>query len=357
MLTAANVFQASTVILLSLFLPLTALSYYAFRRYRRTSEINRVLELLNVDPTYRRVHRDIRPGTHYLVAVIYASALAQIGLVLLFYAEDVGLLEFPKIDIGGHQYPRDGSRMVFAMAFFGGYLWGLQYIFRRYALNDLMPVVYYGLCLRMLLAATLALVIYNAYGAYGALTGTETKQSGIDATIWPALAFLMGMFPQRGLRWLTDKAPIFSSQLDPSVKPAPLEMIQGMSLHHRFRLEEIGIDNCYDLANYDFVPLILRTPYGARELIDWILQAKLCVYFGEGVKELRHHGIRTILDLQSLTPESLDTLVAETSLTRDALERARESVLNNAPIERMCAAGALLGTYWDPDHPGEPAER
>jgi hypothetical protein len=54
----------------------------------------------------------------------------------------------------------------------------------------------------------------------------------IDATIWPALAFLMGMFPPHGLGWRSDKAPIFSSQLDPTVKPAPLEMIQGMSLHH-----------------------------------------------------------------------------------------------------------------------------
>ena len=38
---------------------------------------------------------------------------------------------------------------------------------------------------------------------------------------------------------------------------------------------------------YLFVPLTLKTPYSTRQLIDCILQAKACVYFGEDVKDLR----------------------------------------------------------------------
>lgn len=339
-LSADTLFHAATVILLSLFLPVTAATYYKFRHYRRAKEIERVLNILKVDKDYRHVHQEVSPGVHYLVAVIYASALAIIGLILMFYADGVGLEEFPSLKLGEQEYPRPGSRMVFAMAFIGGYLWGLQHVFRRYALNDLVPVVYYSLSLRMLVAATLALVIFNAYGA---LVGTDAN-TATGITVWPAIAFLIGMFPRRGLRWLTDKTPIFSADVDPSVKPAPLEMIQGMSLHDRLRLEEVGIDNCYDLANYDFVPLILKTPYGARELIDWILQAKLCTYVGEGVKDLRHHGIRTIVDLEQL--KDMETLIAESAVTRDALERARDSVVGNVEIRRMQEAGALLGTYW-----------
>jgi hypothetical protein len=126
------------------------------------------------------------------------------------------------------------------------------------------------------------------------------------ANIWPALAFLMGTFPERGMRYLSDKIPFLSQGGDPTVRPAPLEMIEGIESRDILRLQEIGIDNCYDLATADFVPLMLKTPYSARQLIDWILQAKLCVYVGAGVKELRRLGIRTLFDLELLTPEEID---------------------------------------------------
>lgn len=134
------------------------------------------------------------------------------------------------------------------------------------------------------------------------------------------------MFPQRGLRWLTDRLPIFSAKTNPSVRESPLEMIEGITIHDKLRLEELGIDTCYDLADADFVPLMINTPYGARELVDWILQAKLCVYFGEAVRDLRQHCIRTVVDLKSLKPEDIQALAEETTATKSALERAKESV-------------------------------
>jgi predicted RecB family nuclease len=59
-----------------------------------------------------------------------------------------------------------------------------------------------------------------------------------------------------------------------AVPRAPLGMVEGIENHDRLRLEELGIDTCYDLATADFVPLVLRMPYSALQLIDWILQAK-----------------------------------------------------------------------------------
>src|SRR5919108_421965 len=50
--------SASKVIVLTvlyLFLPLTALTYYVFRRRRRAYEVERVLAILHIDPAYRRV--------------------------------------------------------------------------------------------------------------------------------------------------------------------------------------------------------------------------------------------------------------------------------------------------------------
>jgi hypothetical protein len=145
------------------------------------------------------------------------------------------------------------------------------------------------------------------------------------------------------MRWLSDKIPMLSQSTDAAVRLAPLEMIEGIDV---LRLEELGIDNCYDLAHADFVPVLLKTPYSPRQLVDWILQAKLCVYFGEDVKELRRLGIRTILDLDALSAEEIEALPDDTSATADVLARARDSVKNNPELLRLREVGQVLGMYW-----------
>jgi len=327
--------------------PLTALTYYFSRRRRRIIEVDRVLSLLNVDPAYRQAYEPDKLSS-YAWAVVYLSAVSVIGLTLLLFSHEAGLTngEFPVVPVGEAEFPQKGSRIVFAMAFFGAYFSGLQHIFRRYSSNDLTPAVYYGASLRMLLAGMTALIIYNGYTALSG-GGDSDSAGGITATIWPALAFLIGIFPQRGMRWLTDRAPVLSAPGDPSVRPMPLEMIEGMEGHDTLRMEELGIDSCYDLATVDFVPLLLKTPYSARQLIDWILQAKLCVHFGDTVKDLRRIGIRTLVDLETLTPPEIESLPAETSVTATVLVRARESV-KSPEIERLRDIGLRLGMFATP---------
>jgi predicted RecB family nuclease len=124
-------------------------------------------------------------------------------------------------------------------------------------------------------------------------------------------------------------------------------MVEGIEGHDSLRLEELGIDTCYDLATADFVPLVLKSPYSARQLIDWILQAKLCVYFGDAVKNLRQQGFRTVIDLQNLTQQEIEALAAETALTKSALEHAQQSVKHeSAELERLREAGRALSTFW-----------
>jgi len=351
--------SASKVIVLMvlyLFLPLTALTYYVFRRRRRAYEVERIFTILCIDPAYRRVYDDENAGRYYLWAVVYASVVASLGLMLLFLGPELGMDEFPRVPFGAKTatateilgFPQRGSRLVVGMAFLGASLWGLQYVLRRYLLNDLRPSVYYGVSLRLILAASTALVLYNAYAA---LAGVDTSGSAsggaITANIWPALAFLIGTFPQRGLRWLTDRLPLLAPETE-AVRRAPLEMVEGIEIHDSLRLEELGIDTCYDLATADFVPLMLKTPYSARQLIDWILQAKLCVYFGDAVKHLRQQGFKTVIDLAQLTQQEIGALAAETALTQSALQHAQQSATHEAAeLERLREAGRALGTFWE----------
>jgi hypothetical protein len=341
-------FKLVVFIVLYSFVPVTALTYYFSRRKRRVIEVDRVLTLLEVDPAYRKAYEPDNLNT-YFSAVLYLSLVAVVGLTLLFFSSQIGLVdgEFPSARLGEVDFPQKGSRIVLAMAFLGVYLSSLQHIFRRYAATDLTPTLYYGSSVRMIFAAMVALVIYNAYTA---LAGGGDSDQGITATIWPALAFVIGVFPQQGLRWLTDRVQILSPARDTSVRPAPLEMVEGIEYHDVLRLEELGIDTCYDLASADFVPLLLKTSYSARQLVDWILQAKLCVYFGETVKDLRRLGIRTVIDLQGLTPAAMASLPTDTSVTETILVRASESVKDSPEIARLREIGMLLGVFSDLDH-------
>jgi hypothetical protein len=337
-------FKLFVAIALYLFLPLTAFAYFFSRRQRRVIEVNRMLAILNVDPTYARAYAPDSLAS-YLLAVSYASIIACIGLVLLFFSREIGLAngDFPTVKMSDVEFPQHGSRIVFAMAFLGVYLSGLQHIYRRYAASDLSPTLYYGFGMRVIFAAVVAMVIYNAYSA---LSGGDQADGGITANIWPALAFLIGTFPQRGMRYLAEKVPMLSQASDPSVRPAPLEMIEGIEAHDVMRLEELGIDTCYDLATADFVPLLLKTPYSGRQLIDWILQAKLCVYFGDTVKDLRRFGIRTLVDLDALTAEEIETLPHDTAVTSNVLSRAISSMRTSTEIARLREVGQLLGLFW-----------
>jgi hypothetical protein len=337
-------FKLFVAIVLYLFLPLTALAYYFSRRHRRVIEVNRMLAILNVDPAYAKAYEPDGLAA-YLIGVAYASIIACIGLALLFFSREIGLAngDFPTVTMADVEFPQKGSRIVFAMAFLGVYLAGLQHIYRRYAASDLSPTLYYGFSMRVIYAAVVAMVIYNAYSA---LSGGASADGGITANIWPALAFLIGIFPQRGMRFLSDKVPMLSQGSDPSVRPAPLEMIEGIESHDVLRFDELGIDTCYDLATADFVPLLLKTPYSGRQLIDWILQAKLCVYFGDGVKDLRRFGIRTLIDLDALTAEEIETLPHDTSITTNVLNRAITAVRSSAEIARLREVGQLLGMFW-----------
>lgn len=341
MANVESVFLAklAVVVTLYLFLPLTAITYYFFRRQRRHCEIERVFAVLNIEPGYRRAFEEEKPGRYFFGALAYLSVVSLIGLTLLAFSRDLGIT-IPTIELRGATFPQEGTWLVAGMAFLGAYLWSVQYIYRRYTQNDLLAAVYYGVSMRMLLATAVALVLYNAAGALG---GDGT--GGVTANLWPAMALVIGMFPQRGLDWLTERVPMLANKTDPSVRPAPLEMIEGVTIEDRIRLQEVGVDTCYDLATADFVPLILRTPFSARELSDWILQAKLCVCFGAAVKELREHSIRTVIDLARLNTADLEMLAVETPLTRSALQRARDSVKSDAEIHRLQNVGLMLGKF------------
>ena len=320
------------ILVLSLFLPLTTIIYYKIRRDRRKLEIQKTLIDLKFETNSEEDIYDLYNDPFaFLLAVFYLFIITLIGLGMLFLDPGVGFQDFPVTQLGDWQFPQPGSRLIIGMAFLGAYVWGVQYVLRRYSLNDLIPAVYFNLNIRMILACSIALVLYNGTQVFINETSTSSQ---LTIRIWPALAFVIGFYPEQGLRWLTKKLPIFS-ETNLLVQKAPLEMIEGVGSYDVMRLQELGIDSCYDLAVVDFIPLLLKTPYTTRQLADWILQAKLCTYFGPTVQELRKVGIRTIKDLADLEEKEIDELAQETSLSVKILTRTKNAVQGKKDLEYL----------------------
>lgn len=365
------IFRCLTLIVLVGFLPVCAFTYYAYRIGQRKLEVKRILRILDITSEYREIYVHDIGRMHFGVSVLFTMSIATAGLSALLLSSELGLADHPSLLLSGVQLTnltcppgspclkayQHGALLAFGLGFLGAYIWGLMGIFRRYSMNDLMPIAFYHFGLRMLLSSFLALLIYHAVGGFSGATPNPGQDpmilSPTSDGILILTVFLVGMFPQRGIRWMTNKIGFGASGSHPSVRDLPLTMIEGMTSYDVFRFEELGIDTCYDMANADFVPLLLKTSYSARELIDWLLQAKLCVRFGHATAELRLRGIRTITDFANLEEDQLETLAKETSLMLPNLQQAAKFTVSDSNIDRLERAAEILGHYWEGDERGD----
>ena len=352
-----------------IFIPASAACYYYSRSSQRHSEVMRYLSILNIKKIELFEHK--HPVVSLTSAVLYVTIISVCFWWLILFGEGTDVVTTPNYLFGGASILinasvedtvayQSGALLTFSMAFLGAYLWGIQNIARRYSMNDLIPAAYYNVGVRMIFACILALVFYHLSkmipdfftGMFidpSQNTSDNGENGGENATqmFMPIVAFLIGFFPQRGLKWLTEKFSMFTHQQDPTVRDLPLEMIEGIKIYDRVRLQELGIDSCYDLANADYIPYLFKSPYSPRVLINWILQAKLCVYFGENVKDLREHGIHTVWQLKDYDFEKLVDMAKTTALTEDTIIMVYEQAKKDKEIERLIEAQLELSQYWN----------
>ncbi len=360
------IFRMLVIVVLVGFLPLCAITYFTYRLGQRRLEVERILNILQITSQYRKIYScDIGPY-HFGISVLFAMTVSIIGLSSLFLSAELGLGSTPNLLLGGSMLAANdcsanetciiayqhGALMMYGIGFMGAYLWGLQSIFRRYAMNDLLPVAFFHFGLRMIFSPMVALIFYHVVGGFNGdySTQADSNQQLLSPSadgLMLLLAFVIGMFPNRGIKWMMSRATLLTSENHASVQNLPLEMIEGLSAFDKDRLQELGIDSCYDLATADFIPLLLKTPYGSRELIDWLLQAKLCVRFGDSVDALREQGFRLITDLEGLDDSYLEQLAKDTSLTLSSLQRATKATDSDHNIARLKRAAESLGKYWE----------
>jgi hypothetical protein len=251
------------------------------------------------------------------------------------------------------------TAVMICIAFVGAYIWSVIYLLRRIANYDLSPLSFLRVSAQILLACftvgVLRHVIYAmgpasefAGGTIGVnLAGSDSERLG---TIWIGMAFLMGFVPTLGIEYLADYFPkLRLKRNDPAAlemsRNLPLDMIDGIDAFIKFRLAEMEIADCQNLATANPVLLFVESPYGLFEIVDWTAQAQLIVAVGPTkAKRLRDLAIRTVFDLEFAARDPAwrtrlaSILLAETEAAADgadAVETQVAAIGTNLHVQRL----------------------
>ena len=287
--------QIAIVVLIGGFMPITVISFFRIMMDKKVKGYNKALSEMGIKSS-RRVSDSYSPGKFFLpvffVTLICILAIASIIFEGQFLgASDNSLLLTSSYFAEGNKPLINQSMRVIGFAFLGGFIWSAGNIIRRMIAYDLSPNVYYSAGIRMILASVVALVLSFILGA-------ESSENfvSLNASL-PAISLLTGMFPERVLQYLVSLYKRYVGGENEITKQLSLYNIEGISLQHKERLEEIGIDNAQNLATSSLTQLLIETPFEARQLLDWIGQAKLLCYVKGDIDKFRSVGIRSIFDL------------------------------------------------------------
>ncbi|MFT4665826.1 MAG: hypothetical protein ACI8YQ_003021 [Polaribacter sp.] len=323
------------VVIISSFMPLAVITYFKVFLKKKEKEYDKTLIELGINSS-KRVG-DYYTPSKYILPVTFVSVICLLAITAFTFANDyAGTIE-DSLLLTGTYYGSGKTELIYQslavlmMAFLGGFLWSAQNIIRRLIARDLSPSVFYSAGIRIILASVIALVLSFLIGEQSSTNFINFRSS------LSAIAFLTGMFPERILSYLVNLYQQYFSPDKLNEDTLSLYNIEGISLQHKERLEEIGIDNAQNLATASLTGLLIETPFGARMLLDWIGQAKLLCYAKENMPLLRQAGIRTVFDLfkGNKSPEALREISESVGINTPLLQVIHNQIIEDVGIKTL----------------------
>ncbi len=265
----------------------------------------------------------------YVLTLTALTAILGVGWYLVFFpntSSGLAVLILQSSGILGYaKYLLEGLTPITA-GFIGAYLWVAHMLLRRYFYGDLYPSAFLQGILRFLtvfiLSVLLSFIPTLSQGSAGAANSTSGQVvQGVTALL-PAtnlvqvagtigeflsqnalilVAFMVGIFPIQGLRYLTEVANKIGHESFPDMfAKAPLVKLDGLDSFIESRMLEENVENIQALATAQIQELVVNTYFPASQIVDWMDQAILYQHCGnEGqtrFEQFRQAGIRNATD-------------------------------------------------------------
>jgi len=215
-------------------------------------------------------------------------------------------------------------------AYLGWFVWTVATIFSRITSMELVPATYYSLLTRLVVAIMTAVVFRHLHML---LLPSQTL------FLAEAVGFGVGLFPDTAFQWLIQKLRRLLLGDAGDANTLPLDLIQGISPYRKFRLLEIGLDNCMNLASANPLTLYLASNLSLQEVIDWIAQAQLLIRVGpEKFAILQTNGYRTIIDLErAAASPALPRLVELLGFPQVQIDDLRDGIRKDQTFHHIVA--------------------
>jgi len=364
-LSAAPLFKTLIVGLLSAFVPATAYTFLRVRLKKKDIQFKNTIQILGINDAQSRLITpsvlDEYSARDYYLPTTFLSFLCLAGFVSFFFDTEIlsinpdkrelFLIGLQSVDINPKQILvlREQAFLAITMGFIGAFVWSAENIIRRLISCDLAPSTYYSAAIRIIFAVLTALIMVFIFR-------TDPGDDHYTGVI-PVCAFLSGMMPEQALNYIKDKSRVFIRKTMESADELNLDMIEGMNLFHKSRLSEISIDNCQNLAEANLIELVLKTPFNANQLIDWIVQAKLYLYVKSDFPKLRAAGIRNAFDLLYTNQDNEETkeIAKKAGIDELTLRIIARHLNEDVGIQRLRIFRQRLASLGD-QQTGEPSQ-
>ncbi|MCA9135411.1 MAG: hypothetical protein KDB00_01595 [Planctomycetales bacterium] len=225
------------------------------------------------------------------------------------------------------------------LGFLGAIVFSFQLLWQRLSTEDLKPTIFLRCALAMFCGMVLTYVVFSAtvsFSSFGAAPNEDSNLSGTNALVGFIVAFAIGYFPMLAISWFTRIANSALGEPTRRADSQRLVYVDGISAFHEERLLEEGIQNVHDLAYADLGMLLIKSPYTARQIIDWSDQCKMLLLIepGEAIS-FRRAGVRNASTFIALWSPLYQEQLSENGEKHVTEKRSRVALAMQAAEERL----------------------